>query len=295
MRFDFSGAELFLAYLRGGLSADAVLDHPAYTAVCEHASHFGGVTISPSSIKQGLQGLPSPFYGLGSVSENLPAIRQLMTYLNAVAVEWAAVAEQELHSLLPQADTSSIVIYPIIGYDAGIGISDKVCMSLNYKPYQITPEEFLSTVIHEGFHVLHERLHGRARVHGLTSASEWRELCLWMLQNEGLAVYAPYSLRQRRGFSMSLENPMQLDYAFLSGDKNIDPLTENFRTVLELLSRNDISDEERLEAIFGTKRLTYRVGGVLARRISENMGAKALTQAITMPPEAYWQAYAHFL
>ncbi|HSL93953.1 MAG TPA: DUF5700 domain-containing putative Zn-dependent protease [Bacillota bacterium] len=295
MKFDFSAVEVFQAYLQGSSSAEEVLAHPAYRAVCEHASHFGGVTISPRNIEQGLQGLPSPFYGLSSVRENLPDICRLKTFLGAVAAAWAATAAEELRSLLPGADTDSIVVYPIIGYDAGIGLSGNVCMSLNYKPYHETPDEFLSTMIHEGFHVLYERMHGRARIHGLTSRRQWREVCLSMLQNEGLAVYAPYAMRQRLGYGVRRNNPMQLDYAYLTGDLDIDPLTKKLCLALDLLDREDVSDNERLEAIFGPERLTYRVGSVLARRIDEGMGSGELAQAITIPPGKYWQSYAHLL
>lgn len=295
MRFDFAAADLFLAYLKGEASAEEVLGHPAYATVCEHAAHFGGATISPRSIEGGLEGLPSPFYGLASVRDNLHHIHKLKKYLADVAVGWESTAADELRVLLPQSDTDSIVVYPIIGYDAGIGMSDKVCMNLNYKPYHRAPEEFLNTVIHESFHVLHERIHGRARVRGLTSITQWRTLCLWMLQNEGVAVYAPYAMRQRRGTPVYRDNPLELDYAYLAGDLDIDPLSERFRAALELLSRADVADDERMLAIFGTERLTYRVGSVLARRIRESMGPERLTQAIMMHPDAYWQSYAHLL
>jgi hypothetical protein len=294
MRFDFTGADLFLAYLRGDVSAREVLEHPAYAIVCQHANHFGGVSISPRSLEQGLQGLSSPFYGLSSVRDNLPQIHKLITELAEAATDWAATAADELSSLLPDMDTDGIVVYPIIGYDAGIGLSEAVCMNLNYRLYHEMPEEFLSTLIHEGFHVLHQRIHGLAQVHELTSASQWRDLCLMMLQNEGLAVYAPYPMRQRRGYSGG-NSPMQLDYSYLNGDLDIGPLTAKFCSVLDLLSGDSVSDEERLEAIFGADRLLYRVGSVLAKRVKDTLGASALASATKMPPETYWQTYAHLI
>lgn len=295
MRFDFSAVDLFLDYLAGRHSVDEVLNHPAYATVREHARHFGGVELAPEHVEQGLSGLPSPLYGLGTVRDSLDKIRNLREYLPHTAETWSTLAGKELRSLLPQADTDSIVVYPIIGYDAGIGLSDKVCMNLAYPPYRDTPTEFLSTMIHEGFHVLYERIHGRARVHGLVSPQEWRGLCLSMLQNEGLAVYAPYQLRLRHGYGVNPDIPMQRDYAYLSGKLDSRCLVEDFHARLALLDRGDIPESVRFEAVFGSSRLTYRVGGILVQRVDQAMGRRALSEAIMMPPEEYWQKYHHLL
>ena len=281
MKFDFTGAHIFLAYLEGNGSVEEVLSHPAYRVVCHHADHWGGAVIDEKALLDGLEGKDSPFYGLSNTHQNIQAIEALLEHVQQHADHWSRSASDELKRLLPREDVESITVYPIIGYDVGIGLSDSVCMSLNSSFYQKNPQEFLSTMIHEGFHVLYERIHGGPRLDSLTSQEQWRSLFLTMLQNEGFAVYAPLKLRQERGYTMDTGHPLHRDYAQLYEPHAMAESISLFQRSLETITHGPLLDHhEYLQMIFGPQRLTYRVGCELMRRIESVHGFKALQQAV---------------
>lgn len=295
MRFDFGGADIFLAYLAGDGNLQDILSHPAYQAVAEHALRYGGNMIDEQSIREGLAGRDSAFYGLSSVQENLPYIRALRAYLVEVAPLWQELAVSELRQLFPDEPCDDIIIYPIIGYDAGIGLSRKVCMSLNLRLYQYCPREFLSTVIHEAFHVVYETIHGKLNLSCLDGSASWRRLYLTMLQNEGCAVYAPLMLRERLGYPVEASHPLQQDYALLSRPEQLKPYVDKFTASLHVLETDPLSRSECMNLIFSPDRLTYRVGSLLAKRIVESHGLSALTEGIYLSGEVFYEKYGPLL
>jgi len=296
MKFDFSGAQVFLSYLRGQGSLGDILSHPAYRAVCRHADHWGGSIIDEEAVLNGLKGNDSPFYGLSTVHQNLPEIEKLLAYVQQHSEDWSASAARELEKLLPQEDIKSITVYPIIGYDAGIGLSDSICMSLNCSLYHSNPDEFLSTIVHEGFHVIYERIHGGPRLDSLSTPAQWRSMFLSMLQNEGFAVYAPLDLRQTRNYPILEEHPLRKDYALLQDPaamvKSIALFQKNLKTITHspLLSR-----DEYLSLLFGPERLTYRVGCELIRRVEEAYGYEAVQQAVYLTGTGFYERYEKLL
>lgn len=295
MRFDFSGADIFLAYLAGDGNLQDILSHPAYQTVAEHSLRYGGTIIDEQSIQNGLAGRDSAFYGLSTVQENLPYIRALRAYLVEVAPLWQKLAVSELRQLLPDEPCDDIVIYPIIGYDAGIGLSRKVCMSLNLRLYQHSPREFLSTLIHEAFHVVYETIHGKRNLACLEGSASWRKLYLTMLQNEGCAVYAPLMLRERLDYPVETSNPLQQDYALLSRPEQLKPYVDKFTAALRVVETEPLSKRQYMDLIFSPDRLTYRVGSLLAKRIVEIHGLSTLTDAIYLSGEAFYEEYGHLL
>jgi hypothetical protein len=295
MKIDFSGVEVFLDYLRGHGSLQEALRHPAYRTVFHHAEHFGTI-LTEKDVTEGLAGHDTPFYGLSNVERNMPAIMELFKYVKARSEEWSAVADGELKRIIPDADTDSITAYPIIGYDAGIGIRGVICMSLNCTLYHRYPDEFLSTLIHEGFHVLYERIHGLSRLDALTTPAAWRDFFLAMMQNEGLAVFAPLRMRKERQFPLHEDHPMLIDYALFHSPAGMEQCIRDFRDTLHTVSTaNNLTNQEYLELVFGPKRLTYRVGSELARRIEQYHGYEALQKAVYLTGAEFYATYSGLL
>jgi hypothetical protein len=63
-----------------------------------------------------------PLYGLVGLSENPSRIMSLLEFLHHHATDWATTIETELQDL-PINKNLDITIYPIIGYDMGIGLN----------------------------------------------------------------------------------------------------------------------------------------------------------------------------
>jgi len=198
MKLDFSAHTLFQEYLQGQARAADLLAHPAYQVIQAHAAQFDG-GLSAGDVDAALAGRPSPFYGLRSLEQNLAQIARLVETLRQREAEWLDLARAALLRFLPGEDLSSITIYPLIGYDMGIGLRETVCMNLNHLPYLRQPEEFLFYLIHECTHVIYERGHEVAKLEAVQSPREWQDYFALFLQNEGFAVYAPWDLRRARG------------------------------------------------------------------------------------------------
>jgi hypothetical protein len=276
MHFDFSGAELFLAYRDGRATAKQVLAHPAYQRVSLHARLFSdGISpadIRPADLDAALHGEPSPFYGLDDLPGRLTQIERLLDTLRREGDAWLAIAETELRTLFPREDLD-IPIYPVLGYDMGIGLDGAVCMNANHVPYLAEPIEFLFYILHECTHVIYERRHPIPPLQAVTTPAAWQSYFNLWLQNEGYAVYAPLRLRQERGCLADR------DYQVLMDPQQVEAHRLALLAALETLQgATPLTREQYLEICFGPQRLTYRMGCELIRRIEKAYGLEAVRQ-----------------
>jgi hypothetical protein len=288
MRFDFSGAELFQEYVAGRVSAAQVLEHPAYRRVQHHALLFGG-GITPHDLDDALRGRPSPFYGLERLPGRMAGIRRLLERLRCEQDVWLQAAESTLAALFP-VESLDIPIYPILGYDRGIGLDGAACLNCSHAGYLEAPQEFLFYMIHECVHVIYERSHHVPGLSDIASPAGWRAYFNLWLQNEGYAVYAPLALRRARG------GLAEGDYQVLMDP---DRLEAHRLTLLEawkvLQNEASLPPGPYLEICFGPQRLTYRMGCELIRRIERVHGMKVVRQAFYLSGDEFVGMYASLL
>jgi hypothetical protein len=303
IQFDFSGVDLFLAYLNGHAALEEVLEHPAYQAVRLHMERFsnllsarerGGQPPVPAGftaedVEKALKGKRSPFHGLEGLEAKLPGIKAFLKLLWERSPEWSETIQQTLAGLLPE-ETGEITVYPILGYDMGIGLNGAACLNLNCEAYLDEPEEFLFYAIHECIHVVYERHHHIAPLRQVTSPAEWRSYFNLWVQNEGYAVYAPLKLRMERG------RLNERDYRVLF---EAEEMAKHRRALVRILDRFDrdqsLSPEQYLKFCFGPRRLTYRVGADLIRRIEQAEGLEAVRQAFYLEADEFMRSNRHLL
>lgn len=289
MKFNFSGAEVFLSFLSGEKSLRQVFEHPAYQIVRLHAQKYSQ-GLEPGDISLALEDKPSPFYGLRDLPLNLPKIIKLLAEIQMAAADWVEIAQNNLQSVFPEEDTSTITIFPIIGYDMGIGLKDGVCMNLNWRPYLDQPEEFLCYMIHECTHVIYERYHEVPAIRDINSPEGWLSFFKLMVQNEGYAVYLPLRLRIQRGY---MEDP---DYQALYDSEQLEAHRRAFWGVIEKLTKDPPDDlEEILEMTFGPQRLTYRIGCDIIRKIETASGTAGVKKAFYMDGETFISEYGRMI
>jgi hypothetical protein len=288
IRFDFSGVEQFLACLEGGSSPEQVFAHPAYQTVALHARQFG-TGLNARDIENALAGGPSPFYGLVGLRPNLPRITHLLTCLRQQAGGWSAVIEFELRTLFLE-EKQDITIYPILGYDMGIGLDNSVCMNLNCPAYLDESLEFLFYAVHECTHVLYERHHSIPALADIHTPAEWRSYFNLWTQNEGFAVYASLNLREKLGHLNERDYRVLLDRPDLEFHR-----LEYLSALGQLLDKTPLDRDAYLEICFGDRRLTYRLGCELLRRIEHTHGLTAVQQAFFMTGDEFIERYKHLL
>lgn len=289
MRFDFSAASLFLSLLEGRAALEDLLRCPAYQAVFAHGQRYGS-PLNAADVQHALDGAPSPFYGLRGIAENLPRIRALLAVLQERQHEWLALAGAELLRVLPGADLEDITVYPIIGYDMGIGLGGAICMNLNTPQYLAEPHEFLYFIIHEAVHVLYERSHNVPPLAEIRTPAGWLAYFGLWLQNEGFAVYAPYRLRRAN------QHLADRDYQVLEDPaRRAAALQACASAYRRLAARQALPQEAYLETIFGDQRLTYRAGCHIFSSLAQQQGLAAASRAFYLPPKAFLALYTrHF-
>ncbi len=282
--FDFSGAELFLAYLAQKKSVQAVLTHPAYQAVCRHAQLFGS-GITEADLELAAAGRPSPFYGLEGVSHNLAGIYALLSTLRQQADTWSGIIETALARIAPN-QAFNVLLYPIIGYDMGIGLDGKACLNCNFTGYLNDPSEFLFYAIHECVHVLYERSHLVPALNCIITPQDWRSYFNLWLQNEGFAVYAPLALRTQ------LNALSERDYRVLSSPHRLKEHQARFRQAIQRLkAQPGLSQDEYMELCFGPERFTYRIGCALIQAIEAIGGLPAVQAAFRLDGDEFWARF----
>ncbi len=288
MRIDYTGAEQFIAYLAGQTTLPHVLAHPAYLAVRRHARRFS-TEITEADVEKAVQGQPSPFYGAADLVQNLPRIQALLATIREHEADWMAMAEEALRQLLPDEDLG-IPIFPILGYDMGIGLEGVVCLNCNWPAYWDDPLEFVFFVIHECLHVVYARRHRVPALSAVQSSAEWRTYFHLWTQNEGFAVYAPLHVREAWG------RLADRDYRVLFDPPQLEQHRAAFvRTRARLLGAGPLARADYLEMCFGPQRLTYRVGCELIRRIEQAYGPATVREALALDGDDFMARFGGLL
>jgi len=297
VRVDVSAIELFLAFHDGRVPAETLLDHPAYRAVREHAEICYGAELRVAHLEAAVRGEGSPFFGFRRVADNLPRIRALLDVIERHHEAWVIDAMASLSVLAPGVDLSGIAIYPIVGYDAGIGLREAVCLNANWAVYLDRPEEFLYMMVHEATHVLYGRRNSMPELASVVTPREWLSLFRRMTQEEGFAVYAPLALRRERGHMGDESHPIMRDYQVLLSPGRLAWYLERYREVARQLAGKghtgktvnpgDADRDWLMTVVFGPHRLTYRVGCELVWRIGDGGGPQAIAEAFRMTGDEF--------
>lgn len=288
MQFDFTGAELFLAYTTGQASIQQVLDHPAYRTICEHAHRYSS-GLTAQDVEEALAGKPSPFFGLDGFPDRSERIQTLLGFIRKNATAWTGTVHTILGEMFPKEDLD-ITIYPLIGYDMGIGLGGVVCMNCNCRSYLDEPNEFLFFIIHECVHVIYERHHRIKPLVEVISPAQWLSYYHLWVQNEGYAVYVPLRLR------LELGGMADRDYRVLSDPEQLEAHRLAFLETLQSLQKEiPHSRDEYIDSCFGPMRLTYRIGCELIRRIENRHGRDAVREAFYMDGDRFIETYKHLL
>lgn len=296
MKFDYSATENFLSFLKGDVKLHEVLENPAYQAVVSHYRCFQGGDLGEEDVVLGLEGQPSPFYGLKNLMENLPAIKKLLSIIQREESGWLSEIEKALYRLLPNEDLSDVTIYPIIGYDAGIGHKNAACLNLNWSCYFDNPLEFLYIAIHECFHVLYEHIHSFPSFADLKELKKRIEFFNFLTHNEGYAVYAPLTAREKYGHLGDHSHQILADYIVLSDQERIENIVKKYDVFIQQLHEDQkrilekYLDDEREE-----ERYPYRIGCVMVNLIEEKYGMPEVQEAIYLTGSDFIKKYDHLL
>jgi len=291
MRLDLSAAELFLNYKQDEADIEEVIDHPAYKAMKHHAEIFGN-DFTFKDVEKALVGEKTAFYGLDGFEGRYEDITNLLNLLQKDEKRWCDMITRELDRVVPSEDTTDITIYPVIGYDIGIGIDKCVCLNINSDLYLNDPKEILYWAIHEGTHVLYQNVHGFPKVSDLDTIDSYISFFNTLLHTEGYAVYSPLRIRETDGALGNPSHPSLKDYLIIDEKERFTKhvaIYDSFRSKLE--DYVDWTTEEFLESAFGNERFAYREGAMIVKRIEEEKGIKGVREGFYMDPNEFVEQY----
>lgn len=294
MQIDPSAAKSFMLLCQGKGDLKEILIHPAYRTVFHHGEKIG-TSMSIEDVNKALAGEESPFYGLEGVQENLVRIEELLLQIAKEAPSWLPQINHILSFYLPQENSEHLTLYPIIGYDVGIGLENALCLNLNNNIYLQDYREFFCMAVHEGFHALYETIHPLKNLSELHTTEEWRDLFYIMLQNEGYAVFLAWQLRKDLPHIPLNNHPVLKDYQYLAGlDSSL--LKDDFLQALtELESLNSSEWETFTSLAFGPHRFTYRIGSLLLQAIEQEHGPSEIRKGVYQKGKEFFNRYKTLL
>lgn len=291
MQLDLGGIESFYAFIDGSIDEQKLLEYPAYQTVFKHGQNFGR-EMSPGDIKKALRGEQSPFYGLHNLEENKQRIEETLKKVSEESTTWFAEIKDVLAGFFPRFTLDQLTVYPIIGYDVGIGLDNNICLNINEPLYLNDHREFFPMVGHEGFHALYNQVRPFPSVHDLDTIQKRLDFFYSLIQNEGYAVFIAWKIRRGKGLEF-YDHPLLEDFKYVESSPS-PRLWENFRKIKYLIeSKSEMNREEYLETAFGAGRLTYRLGGTLVRAIEEEYGQKGLQKGACLPGEEFFDHFNH--
>jgi len=296
VKIDWSAVQAFLCFLAGELPVEELLRHPAYAAVCKHCRLAYGARLSPGDVEAAAAGRKSPFFGLRRLRDNLPLIRDFVSRGGSLEDGWLRDARSSLAAYASPADLDGVTIYPIVGYDAGIGLDGCACLNVNYPAYLEQPREFGYMLIHESSHVIYGRTRPMPDIAAARDSQGWADLFSRMTQDEGFAVYAPLALRRARGHMGDRSSPVLADYVVIADPVEMEACLSGFReTAAALAGPGQHTRHEYMEMIFGPGRLTYRAGCEIVRRAARSGGAQAVASLFRLPAEQFLAVAGHLV
>lgn len=280
----------FLSYLEGALPAAELLRHPAYLAIQKHARAAYGIDLTADDLDRGTDGRDSPFFGLREVRANAERIRDFVALGQSMGHRWCDEVRGMLEPLAGAGAADGLIIYPVVGYDAGIGLDGVACLNVNWRVYLDRPQEFVYMMAHEAMHAVYGRT--RPFPAGLPAAGDreaWHGLFCRLTQDEGYAVYASLAVRRRRGHLGDDSHPILFDYVVLEDQALTRASQEDWVQACALLASGggDLGGAECLELIAGPRRLTYRTGCSIIDLLARLRGPEAVRAAFTISPSEF--------
>jgi len=294
IEIDLSAAELFLSYIDDKVNIDEVWDHDAYKIIREHAEKLRG-GLKKKQIERAVRGEKSDYYGISDISENREKIENLMEIVKEEGGSWSKVMKTELDRVVPD-EKKDITIYPVFGYDIGIGLEEGVCINLNEELFFDDPRHLLYLAIHECSHTLYSRVHGLPSIDEIRSIEDGISFFNTLIQTEGYAVYTPLKLRLDEGYTGSEEHYITADYHVISDHEKMRQVVKDHDELREgLKDSENWSLEEYMNRAFGEKRFPYRIGCGMVDRIEQEMGMDEVIKAFYMDADEFVDRYDQLL
>lgn len=285
MKVDYSYIDTFLKVIDGTTDIKELANNVGFQTIISHAKVTGN-DFDLKTIDEAVKGINNKAYGLTNVIKNVDAIKDVYRDLRFHEKEWIEEIEAYTRKLFYDIKNDSIIVYPVIGYDIGIGINNIVCVNLNSEICLRDCRELISIIIHETTHVYYEHIHGACLDYfKLETPEEMKKLLDNAIQYEGAGVFSAKDYRERNVLP-KYGTTIQEDYN-TSNKKSI-KLFQEYKNITKSLANGDIKDkEEFLLRVFGESKLVHKLGYSIFNQIEKIEGIDGVKRAIHIDNESF--------
>lgn len=277
---DHSFMESFASCIANSTDFHVLENNPGYQTIISHARQTGN-EFSIQDIEAAMKGSSAPGYGLKNLSNNITAIINLWEVLKEQEENWLAEVSYYTARLFPD-NLREVTIFPVVGYDQGIGINGKVCVNLNSELCHENFQELISVIIHEVTHTLYESVHGPILdLLKVETCADMKKLLDNLIQYEGVGVFSAEEYR--------IKHRLPCTGTVIQEDYNIDnakfaAMYRNYHSLSEDLAEGRLTDvEEFYQRGFGPDKLTHRLGYAIFTELNKSMGFDSVLEAVRMP------------
>lgn len=297
MNIDLTAVRLFIDYLKNKEDINTVLNHDAYKTIINHWN-YNNEEIDKKVIIKSLNMRKNNFYGFYHkelLFNKLYKIEKLIEIINENESKWIEIVKNIYFDFFSKDLLENIIIYPIIGYDIGIGFNGNVCLNIYNNLYIDNPTEILYWIIHESFHVLYVKFHYIKPLKKIENENEWVDLFKLYIQNEGFAVYFPLKIRKKNKHIYNKYHNSIKDYSIILDKNQIEVLIRDFFITFEKIKQEKLSKEEKINNLFCEKRFSYRIGCEIICRIENKYGISEVKNSIFLSPNDFFNKYIYLL
>ena len=290
LEYDFAFAELAVKYLEtGDLDYLRMIgDLPASQHMINHAKYFGNATQASTT----LEFISQFFSPLDKQRESLLVFKRNLCYAKEMVAK-TCIAEVSALRYLPKDFTFAGNVFFTFGYDIGVAFGRNCSLNLAHPIFSNDVREILFYAIHEIHHIgfIAEKGGEMPSFSALRTRGDMANAIEYCTHLEGMAVYAPFSMREDEG-TIDTDN----DYVSLSSPCVLKEMEKEYFNIYRYfkgcpdapLSKEDT---QKISILSDEKRLWYIVGGHMAKVIDQIHGRKKLTALISENSENFISLY----
>lgn len=291
MKVDYSYIETFFKSIDGKADVSELESNVGFRTVMIHA-HRTSNNFNIKDIENAIKGISDKAYGLRNVLKNSKRIKALYRILKTQENEWLKEVKTYVGRLFNDIDYEITTIYPIIGYDIGIGINRNVCVNLNSELCLKDYRELISIIIHEVTHTYYESIHGSILdSFKIETQADMTNLLNKAIQYEGAGIFSAEEYRVKNNLP-DTGSRIQEDYIVLTDkDKRVELMREYKELSKDLMSGKLEDKQEFFQRGFGQSKLAHRLGYSIFTEINEARGIDGVREAINMSNEDFVVKY----
>jgi hypothetical protein len=287
--YDFSFAELAIRYLETNDSTylREIASLEATEHLLNHANQFNYSVPAGSAFELSA-------YLLSHYLDDAKAIENIKENLRFArdSIALTDFPQNICLQYLPEEFAFTGKLFFTVGYDLGVVFGNNTSLNIAHSRFLENPQEMKYYAIHELHHAGFVQLKDNQMPSlNISTYKEMAELIEYFTHLEGMGTYAPFAIRKQQS---AIE--LDPDYVVLMDSLKMEDLEKKFFEIYFHFKNHPeklliTEDWQRFSPMTDGKRLWYRVGAHMAKKIDEKKGREKLIEFLNKSPESFVNTY----